>query len=68
MYARGASVRDISAQLEELYGAKVSATLSSEVTDEVLEDVKRWQTRPLEELYPVVYLVQVGEKESTLDV
>ena len=56
MYARGASVRDISAQLEELYGAKVSATLISEVTDEVLEDVKGWQTRPLEELYPVVYL------------
>ena len=56
MYARGATTRDISAQLEELYGVKVSATLISEVTDEVLEDVKQWQTRPLEGLYPVVYL------------
>ena len=56
MYARGMTVRDISAQLEELYGAKVSAALISEVTDEVLEEVKAWQTRPLEELYPIVYL------------
>lgn len=56
MYARGMTVRDISAQLEELYGAKVSAALISEVTDEVLEEVKAWQTRPLEEFYPIVYL------------
>ena len=40
MYARGMTVRDISAQLEELYGAKVSAALISEVTDVVSEDVK----------------------------
>ena len=40
MYARGTSTRDISAQLEELYGAKVSAALISEVTDSVNEDVK----------------------------
>ena len=56
MYARGLSVRDISAQLEELYGAKISASLISEVTDEVIEDVKAWQSRPLDELYPIVYL------------
>lgn len=56
MYARGLSVRDISAQLEELYGAQISAALISEVTDEVIEDAKAWQSRPLEELYPIVYL------------
>ena len=56
MYARGLSVRDISAQLEELYGAKISAALISEVTDEVIEEVKAWQSRPLDELYPIVYL------------
>ena len=50
------STRDISAQLEELYGAKVSASLISEVTDSVLEEVKAWQTRPLDEVYPIVYL------------
>jgi putative transposase len=56
MYARGTSTRDISAQLEELYGAKVSASLISEVTDAVSEDVKAWQCRPLDEVYPIVYL------------
>ena len=56
LYARGMSTRDISAQLEELYGAKVSASLISEVTDSVLEEVKAWQTRPLDEGYPIVYL------------
>ena len=55
LYARGMSTRDISAQLEELYGAKVSASLISEVTDSVLEEVKAWQTRPLDEVYPIVY-------------
>jgi putative transposase len=56
MYARGLSTRDISAQLEELYGAKVSAALISEVTDSVSETVKAWQCRPLDEVYPIVYL------------
>ena len=56
MYARGISVRYISAQLEELYGAKVSTAPISDVTDAVAEDVKTWQTRPLDEVYPIVYL------------
>jgi transposase-like protein len=56
MYARGLSLRDISAQLEELYGAKVSAALISEVTDAVSEEVKAWQCRPLDEVYPILYL------------
>ncbi|MGB3614115.1 MAG: IS256 family transposase, partial [Elainellaceae cyanobacterium] len=56
MYARGTSTRDISAQLQELYGAKVPAALISEVTDSVTDEVKAWQCRPLEELYPIVYL------------
>jgi putative transposase len=56
LYARGMSTRDISAQLEELYGAKISASLISEVTDSVSEDVKAWQARPLDEVYPIVYL------------
>lgn len=56
LYARGLSTRDISAQLEELYGAKISSTLISEVTDSVLDEVKSWQSRPLDEVYPIVYL------------
>ena len=46
----------IALQLEELYGAQVTASLISEVTDTVREDVKAWQNRPLDELYPIVYL------------
>jgi putative transposase len=56
LYARGLSTRDISAQLQDLYGIELSASLISEVTDSVLEEVKAWQSRPLEEMYPIVYL------------
>ncbi|MBE9183143.1 IS256 family transposase [Oculatella sp. LEGE 06141] len=56
LYARGLSTRDISAQLEELYGVNISASLISEVTDSVSDEVKAWQVRPLEEVYPILYL------------
>lgn len=56
MYARGLSTRDISAQLEELYGVEISAGLISAVTDELYEEVKAWQSRPLEPVYPLAYL------------
>jgi len=56
LYARGMSTRDIALQLEELYGAQVSPAIISEVTDVVSEDVKAWQQRPLDELYPIIYL------------
>lgn len=56
MYARGTSTRDINAQLKEPYGATVSASPISEVTDTVGEDVNAWQCRPLDEVYPIVYL------------
>jgi putative transposase len=56
LYARGLSTRDISAQLEELYGAQISASLISDVTDSVTEAVKAWQCRPLDEVYPILYL------------
>ena len=56
MYARGLSVRDIQAQLEELYGVDVGPDLISRVTDSVLDEVKAWQARPLDPVYPIVYL------------
>jgi putative transposase len=56
LYARGLSTRDISAQLEELYGVEISAALISEVTDSISDEVKAWQCRPLEEVYPILYL------------
>lgn len=56
LYSRGMTVRDIQAQLEEMYGVEVSPGLISEVTDAVLDEVKAWQNRPLESMYPVLYL------------
>ena len=56
LYARGMPTREIVEHLEELYGTEVSPTLISAVTDSVLEDVKAWQARPLDRLYPIVYL------------
>src|SRR5947208_12317360 len=56
MYARGMTTRDIQSHLEEMYGVEVSPALISEVTDSVMEEVRAWQSRPLESIYPVVYL------------
>ena len=56
MYARGMTTRDIQGHLLEIYGVEVSPTLVSEVTDAVAEEVKIWQSRPLEAIYGIVYL------------
>ncbi len=56
MYARGMSVRDIQGHLKEIYGIEVSPTLISNVTEAVVQEVRAWQNRPLEALYPIVYL------------
>jgi putative transposase len=55
MYARGMTVREIQGYLEEMYGVLVSPDLISQVTDAVMEEVREWQNRPLERLYPVVF-------------
>ena len=55
MYARGMTVREIQAFLREQYGTEVSAEFISSVTDEVMEEVALWQSRPLETMYPVVF-------------
>lgn len=56
LYARGMTVREIQSHLEEMYGAEVSPTLISTVTDAVMDEAKAWQSRPLDALYPIVYL------------
>lgn len=56
LYARGMSTRDIQGHLRELYGTEVSPDLISRVTDGALDEAKAWQTRPLEAVYPVLYL------------
>ena len=56
LYSRGLSTRDIEAHLEEIYGVRVGRDLISRVTDAVMEDARAWQTRPLDDVYPVVFL------------
>src|SRR5579862_1190941 len=56
LYGRGLSTRDIEAHLEEIYGIKVGRDLISRVTDAVMDDARAWQTRPLDDVYPVVFL------------
>jgi len=56
LYARGMTTRDIQAHFAEAYGVEVSATFISQVTNAVLDEVKAWQGRPLDNVYPIVYL------------
>lgn len=56
LYARGMTTREIQGHLEELYHTEVSPTLISNVTASVIEEAKAWQSRPLEALYPIVWL------------
>lgn len=56
LYAKGLSTRDIVEAFKDMYGAEVSAALVSKVTDRVLETVVEWQSRPLDSVYPIVYL------------
>ena len=56
LYAQGMTTREIVATFKEMYGADVSASLISKVTDAVIEQVIEWQSRPLDSVYPIVYL------------
>jgi putative transposase len=62
LYARGMTTRDIQAHLQEMYGVEVSPTLVSQVTDAITEEITLWQNRPLEEVYPIMYLDAVRVK------
>jgi len=70
LYARGMTVREIRAHLEEMYGTEVSHSLISSVTDAVADEVKAWQARPLEPIYPIVYLdcIHVKVREGAVRV
>lgn len=56
MYSRGMTTREIEGHLKEMYGVEVSPMLISSVTEAVMEEVKAWQSRPLEEIYAILYL------------
>ncbi|RMC93958.1 IS256 family transposase [Aquitalea palustris] len=70
LYARGMTVREIQAHLEEMYGTEVSPSLISSITDAVTEEVKAWQARPLDSVYPIIYLdcIHVKVREGTVRV
>ncbi|KKB96499.1 Transposase, Mutator family [Candidatus Arcanobacter lacustris] len=55
LYAKGMSLSDIKQQIYELYEAEISESLISKITDGVMDEVKAWQNRPLESVYPIVY-------------
>ena len=56
MYSRGMTTREIEGHLKEMYGVEVSPTLISNVTEAVMEEVRTWQSRPLDEVYPILYM------------
>ena len=70
LYARGMTVREIQSHLEEMYGTEVSPSLISTVTDAVADEVKAWQARPLDAIYPIVYLdcIHVKVREGAVRV
>ena len=56
MYGLGMTTRQIAEQIDEIYGFKASASLISDITDKILPEIKEWQNRPLESIYPIVYI------------
>jgi len=62
LYSRGLTTREIQGHLEEIYGVEVSPALISIVTEAVAEEVKAWQNRPLDALYPIVYMDAIRVK------
>ena len=70
LYARGMTVREIQSHLEEMYSTEVSPSLISSVTDAVSEEVKAWQARPLDAIYPIVYMdcIHVKVREGAVRV
>lgn len=71
LYARGMTVRDIQSELTDLYGTEISPTLISNVTDAVMDEVKAWQNRPLDAVYPIVWfdalMVKVRDNQRVIN-
>jgi len=56
LYGRGLTTREINEQIQDLYGIEVSATMVSNITDQIIPQIKEWQERPLDEVYPFVFI------------
>lgn len=56
LYARGLTTREINEQIQDLYGIEVSATMVSNITDQTIPEIKEWQERPLDSVYPIIFI------------
>ena len=56
LYARGLTTREINEQIQDLYGIEVSATMVSNITDQITPEIKEWQERPLDSVYPIIFI------------
>ena len=56
LYGRGLTTREINEQVHDLYGIEVSATMVSNITDQIIPKIKEWQSRPLDSVYPIVFI------------
>lgn len=56
LYGRGLSTREINEQIQDLYGIEISSTMVSNITDQILPKIRDWQDRPLDEIYPIVFI------------
>lgn len=56
LYARGLTTREINEQIQDLYGIEVSATMVSNITDQIIPEIKEWQERPLDSVYPILFI------------
>lgn len=65
LYAKGMTTRDIESALVDLYGVTISHSLIAQVTDAVLDEARLWQTRPLEAIYPIVWLDGIVVKAAS---
>ena len=61
MYGRGLTTREISEQIEDIYGFEASAELVSRVTDKIVPQIEEWQNRTLSEIYPIVFRLTCGQ-------
>lgn len=62
MYAKGMTVRDIQAHVQEIYGANLSPALITNITEKVMESVTEWQARPLQKVYPIIFFDAIHYK------
>lgn len=63
MYAKGMTTRDISSHIKDIYGFGISETMVSKITNKILPTIEQWQNRPLEKIYPIVFLDAIQSRK-----